>query len=241
MGRTLWEYVSAIATAQDLVALQDLFAAAAAHLGFARVGLFSHVDPLRPGDRGVALSAGQDAWIAHYSRQGYQLVDPFQREARRRSTPFLLSEVSLDPADPVQTRMLDDMRAAGLHDGLAIPIRTPGELPAACVFFGAEALTPERYGLAHAAAVFTHAAACRLLAKKRGHAPTALTPRECSCLVWVARGKSDVEIAQLTSLSRRTVHHTIERAKRRLGVTTRVQAVVLALEQGLISFAEVAS
>lgn len=53
-----------------------------------------------------------------------------------------------------------------------------------------------------------------------------LTPRQMECLKWVARGKSDWEIAQLIQLSPHTVHRHIEAAKKRLNVATRVQAVV---------------
>lgn len=66
-----------------------------------------------------------------------------------------------------------------------------------------------------------------------------LTLRERQCLELVARGKSDWVVSKLLGISERTVHNHIERAKRRLGVATRVQAIVHALATRQISFGDV--
>jgi LuxR family transcriptional regulator, quorum-sensing system regulator CciR len=66
-----------------------------------------------------------------------------------------------------------------------------------------------------------------------------LSLRELACLELVAQGKDDWAIGSLLSISERTVHNHIERAKRRVGVCTRVQLIVYALNEGLISFGDV--
>lgn len=66
-----------------------------------------------------------------------------------------------------------------------------------------------------------------------------LTKRERECLTLAARGKSNWASSEILGISERTVHHVIERAKRRLGVATRVQAVVHALYRGDIKMEEV--
>ncbi len=53
-----------------------------------------------------------------------------------------------------------------------------------------------------------------------------------------AQGKSDWAAGRLLGISERTVHNHIEHAKRRLGVTTRVQAIVQALIGRQISFGD---
>jgi DNA-binding CsgD family transcriptional regulator len=58
----------------------------------------------------------------------------------------------------------------------------------------------------------------------KGH----LTVRQVECLEWASVGKSDWEIGRLLNLSPHTVHRHIEAAKKRLNVTTRVQAVIAA-------------
>jgi len=66
-----------------------------------------------------------------------------------------------------------------------------------------------------------------------------LTPRQRDCVVLVARGKSDWEIGRLLGISESTVHKHVEDAKRRYGVTTRIQLVVLSLFEKRLSFADI--
>ena|SRR5262245_36592386 len=62
-----------------------------------------------------------------------------------------------------------------------------------------------------------------------------VTPRESEVLAWVAAGKSDWAIGRLLNISDKTVNFHVENAKRKLGVGTRVQAVIAALRAGIIS------
>jgi DNA-binding CsgD family transcriptional regulator len=220
------------------------FIAAMTGLGFDRLGLLSVVDPLNPGPRGVAIVHNQAEWIAHYSAEGYYRIDPIHQRAQRQATPFTWSTPNFrDGLDPLQLRMMDELGEAKLGDGVVIPLRTPGELPAACALFTASNdVALDGYHVAHSMTVFAHAAACRLLreAAPEADAPK-LTVRERECLVLAARGKSDWEIGRLLNLSERTIHHAIERAKRRLGVATRVQAIVRAIHLGEITTNDVAN
>ena len=71
-------------------------------------------------------------------------------------------------------------------------------------------------------------------AGRLGRTPPALTRREIEVLTWAARGKSSTDIATFLGLSDRTVNFHIENVLRKLGVATRVQAVVKAKSLGLI-------
>ncbi|HYE00565.1 MAG TPA: response regulator transcription factor [Alphaproteobacteria bacterium] len=62
----------------------------------------------------------------------------------------------------------------------------------------------------------------------------ALTEREAEALAWVARGKSSADTAVLMGISERTVNFHVENAMAKLGVATRVQAVLAAGRAGLI-------
>ena len=54
---------------------------------------------------------------------------------------------------------------------------------------------------------------------------TALTLREVECLAWVAKGKTDIEIARIIDVAPRTVRFHVHNAKVKLNVATRIQAV----------------
>jgi len=64
--------------------------------------------------------------------------------------------------------------------------------------------------------------------------PVDLSDREIEALTWSARGKTSQEIAQILSLSKRTVDFHIENARQKLGVATRVEAAVRAAMGRLI-------
>lgn len=61
-----------------------------------------------------------------------------------------------------------------------------------------------------------------------------LSPREAAILGWAAAGKTDAEIGSHLKISARTVRFHTDNAKRKLRVTTRIQAVTEALRLGLI-------
>jgi DNA-binding NarL/FixJ family response regulator len=61
-----------------------------------------------------------------------------------------------------------------------------------------------------------------------------LSPRELDVLTWSARGKTSDEIAGILDLSKRTVDFHMDNARSKLGVATRIQAVVKAIAGKLI-------
>jgi len=55
-----------------------------------------------------------------------------------------------------------------------------------------------------------------------------LTPRQIECLSWVQEGKSSRDIGVILGVSHRIVERHVFRACQRLGVKTRLQAVIRA-------------
>ena len=60
-----------------------------------------------------------------------------------------------------------------------------------------------------------------------------LTSRELECLRWVAVGKTDWEISVILSISSATVRFHVDRARVKLGASTRAQAVARVTLLGL--------
>lgn len=61
-----------------------------------------------------------------------------------------------------------------------------------------------------------------------------LSRREVEVLTWAGRGKSSADIAVILAITERTVNFHIENVMRKLGVNSRVQAVVQGTRLGLI-------
>ena len=62
-----------------------------------------------------------------------------------------------------------------------------------------------------------------------------LSARQAECLRWVAQGKTDPEIGIILGVSPRTVRFHLDKAKDKLKVLTRVQAVTKAVKDRLIA------
>jgi DNA-binding CsgD family transcriptional regulator len=62
-----------------------------------------------------------------------------------------------------------------------------------------------------------------------------LSARQAECLQWVAQGKTDPEIGIILGVSPRTVRFHLDKAKDKLKVMTRVQAVTKAVKDRLIA------
>jgi DNA-binding CsgD family transcriptional regulator len=75
-------------------------------------------------------------------------------------------------------------------------------------------------------------------AEPRSFVHAGITARQLQVLYWVQEGKSSGDIACILGLSTRTVEHHIEKVCKRLGVRTRVQAILKALDMKLIAPAE---
>lgn len=99
----------------------------------------------------------------------------------------------------------------------------------------------ERLDLLRPHLAFLYRLACRATALPRGEppavpsptlpdsSPPGLTLREAEVMRWLARGKTDAEIAALLSISPRTVQKHLEHVYVKLGVETRTAAVMRAL------------
>lgn len=233
----LWSFVESCETLTSVEALGGRFLEEMSELGFPYVALASHVDPLRPPSGAIMVLRYPPSWVAYYSSEQLDRIDPVFEAACHRTMPFLWREPSFrDRLQRPQRRMLDEGSEAGLKDGYTIPIRGPDALPASCSLIPDDGgVDPSHYTLAHAMAVFAHEHARQILATSIVADAPRLTARERECLVLVARGKSDWVISCLLGVSEGAVNRTVERAKKRLGVATRTQAVVRALQAGEIS------
>lgn len=73
------------------------------------------------------------------------------------------------------------------------------------------------------------------MAGVRNDGEVALSPRQTECLFWVQEGKSSRDIGIILGVSHRIVERHVFRACQKLGVKTRLQAVIRARTLGIIS------
>jgi LuxR family transcriptional regulator, quorum-sensing system regulator BjaR1 len=203
-----------------------------------RFGTFSEVP--RPGeafeDVQICLSWPEE-WTNRYKDLNYLRNDPAVLNVANTVDPYTWSEALEFPGyTKGQRRVVAEASEFGMTDGFVIPLLTFDSGPRGIALGGSHIdLSLRDRAELQLAAVYAHAKIKALIASAgQPLRKQALSQRERECLHWVAAGKSDWQIGEILTISEKTVHHTVERAKRKFGVATRVQAVVAAMRAGTL-------
>lgn len=157
---------------------------------------------------------------------GPNFIDhPLVQEARSRRRPFAWSDA------PTVLEALDQ---TPFGDGFVVPIfESNGAIGLVCVAGEGVDLDTSARGVLSLASVYVYAKLCAGPPAVPQPA-THLTRREREVMRWIVKGKTDWEIGQILLISKKTVNYHIENVKRKYGATTRMRAVMAALEEGLL-------
>ena len=174
-------------------------------------------------------------WMENYATRGYAAEDPLSDRTRRELRPINWTAHDWDEtATPLQRRWRDDNIAASIAIGYCIPDRSSGALKVISLAGDNSDLHPLDLKTLHFAGIEALNRMQELGVTPPAAAKSPLSRRERECLKWIAAGKTDWEIGAILALSEKTVNVYVERAKRKLGVQTRTQAIVYALRGGFI-------
>lgn len=219
------------------------------HMGFRNFACCSHVNPRRPPPHAVVLHNYPNAWARSFAERNLHECDPVFLRAEREILPFSWDAPDFRaPLTPPQRSILQEAASIGIAHGYTVPIHLPwaaGALRASCsVVPDSTSIDSRAYRAVQVMSMYLYASvgyqndlrAARDAATQNG---PILSARERQCLELVAYGKSDWEISQLLHISEHTVHKHVEAAKRRLDVSTRMQAVVWAVQRREISLGDV--
>lgn len=175
-------------------------------------------------------------WLDFYNNGRWFEHDRMVIEARRRIAPYCWSDLSNSKLTLGERALFEAGFAYGWKDVFAVPIHGPGSLQGLItmgtldelVFTARDRAILETMGRA----VWER---CRISISFGAEAGSMqFSPREIECLRWAAVGKSDADIASLLGVKPATAHFHIEQAKKRLGVSSRVEAVALGVLHGVI-------
>jgi LuxR family quorum-sensing system transcriptional regulator CciR len=238
-------FIGQARTVRSADELRNLMEAITPALGFETYSLFQHVkDWDWRKTEALAISNYPISWLEYFFAKNFNRLDPVLRAARRTALGFQWSEIPrIVPLTNAQLRVLECGRREGIVDGFTVPANIPGEATGSCNF----AVGPNRplpvhnLPMAHLVGSFAYEAARQLWLRQLGivRAPDSkLSPRQRDCVVLVAQGKTDWEIAQVLGLKESTVNGYIDEAKVALGVTRRSQMVTRALFDGHLCLAE---
>lgn len=230
--------------------LAATFQSALEQMGFRYFACCSHVNPRNPPQHAVVLHNYPKPWERSYAERNLHECDPVFLRAETEILPFCWDAPDFRATlTPHQRRLMREARSVGIAHGYTVPIHLPwvaGALRASCsVVPDSDSIDTRAHRAVQLMSTYLYASlgyqkdlrAARTEVARVGR--PILSARERQCLELVAHGKSDWDISHLLHISEHTVHKHVEAAKRRLGVSTRMQAVVWAVQRGEICLGDV--
>lgn len=232
------------ARALSIHALTAAFRDSLEQLGFRRFACCSHVNPLRPPRWAIMMHNYPPHWVRAFSERKLHKIDPVLLHAEQTFLPFFWDAPEFRARLTVtQREILAEAASMDIDCGYTIPIHMPwvlGAPRASCsVVPDSRSIEARSYFAVQLMTTYLYDAASRKHRMLSTVGPQkVLSLRERQCLELVAQGKSNWAIGKILRISEHTVHRHIESAKQRLGVATRLQAVIGAAQGRQISIGD---
>ncbi len=208
----------------------------ARRLGFERVA-FGTKGTASPKDDGVSIISNYpDAWLARYLERDYVAIDPTVRLGMRTRSPVVWHDALFVKSQQLWSEAQD----FGLRAGLAQSSWARGGI------FTLLSLARDREPVSadevHALQPYLFILAECVTSKIQNSIDgenarrylQRLSPREIEMLKWSADGKTATEISMQLGIASATVYFHLQNAKRKLGVTTKIQAADHARRLGVL-------
>ncbi|MEO5956740.1 MAG: LuxR family transcriptional regulator [Nitrospiraceae bacterium] len=179
-----------------------------------------------------------EEWLYLYWKNRYAEVDPVLHALMQSQQTQVWSQVYANVTSARELEFVETATSFGLTDGV-----TSGSLDPSCgvatffAFAGGDTAEHARYvKFLDYLGQHLHWALVRAASKASPSTDmcvTTLSPREVTILNWVKNGKTNWEIAQIIGITERTVRFHIESVFGKLDVSSRTQAVAVAVQHGL--------
>ena len=216
-------------------ALANLFRAAIARAGYDNVIM---AEVCGSDILGLPLLHCPEGYPEYYFDSRFHEIDPVLPLAMTTRGPYHWADIGRQmPLTREQQSFFDDCVGAGVADGLTVPIHGPRGATTVISLSSRDRNPDGRHFTAHVhlLSVQYSLARWRLLNPDASlERPVVLSPRERECLRWCKAGKSAWDISQILGISERTAQFHISNAMAKLGASSRIAAVVIAIQHGLL-------
>lgn len=208
-------------------------------LGASNMGLHADLEGTDPW-----LEWTTPPWVADmYREEVFPDHDPVLDYCRENLTPTFFGkefECQNPNLPEPRRRYCEALTQADVHSGIIVPIHTRSNVDWGTFRFATnlsnDGLT--RFAAEHASTVMLAGTIAfetiRALVKAEQAVEIGLTPRERECLLWLAKGLRNEQIAHRLGLKPVTVEFHLANARNKLGARTREQALAIALQKGLV-------
>ncbi|MER9867258.1 LuxR family transcriptional regulator [Mesorhizobium sp. M0136] len=177
-------------------------------------------------------------WQKRYRDMGYGQIDPVIKRIKRRPGAVRWTDVYADATTTeIERRVFDEAATFGLKSGVTVPLYGPNDRFAITSF--AKRTDHEIPGklimYLELTSLHFHLKISSLNEGRCIESEADLSTREKECILWVARGKSSLDIGRILGISENTVNFHIKNCMRKFGCNSRTVAVVNALKSGIIN------
>ncbi len=242
MFERVGEFIDDVNTVESQAELKAVLGEITSELGFTYFALTHHVDLRSSSEPAIRIHNYPEEWERYYDRQQAGRTDPVHRACQTTAAGFAWSELPrMIPLTRRDHRLLEAAAKQGLVEGFTVPAHVPGEINGSCSFATTRGrrMPAEHVAVAHVIGAYAFDAARRLVKHQKLSDPARFSDREGDCLIWVARGKSDSEIATILGISPETVHQYVKNARANYDVVSRSQLIAHALFSGTITFMDI--
>ena len=228
---------------RDTTSLDDLRTAAISYYSTTHVLMASylHYPPVGARDFDGAIRIGAFGypkdWGQKYLNERLYLSDPLARRASGFTRPHFWSEIkNLPDLTEAELAYMEQAAKVKMGEGIGIPVFGPFNRNGYCALgfgYGNPAPDGDEILELQVACQIGHLAYCEML--QRNLPPeTTLSAREKEILHWIARGRTNAQIADGLEISRNTVETYIRRCFEKLGVNDRVSAALRGMALGRV-------
>ena len=238
-------FMAGLHSCSDVDSMCDLIRAATDRMG---IGKFHYILLANSRERAdlalnLEISTISRDWLSYYHETGLAKYDVWAHIAASRRVPTIWSDVSkMVDFDEGQRRLKSEATAAGVYDGVSIPVR--GRTGRAVMSFatltnekGEAEFIRRRLPVLSVIAGLMHTHTGEMSIGGRGLLDArslSLSPRQTEVLQWAAVGKTDWEIAAILNISEKAVKFHFAAARQKLEASNRTHAVAKALSYGVI-------
>jgi LuxR family quorum sensing-dependent transcriptional regulator len=231
-----FEYVEGLDNLGTVEAVIDAMEGALKPYGFENFILTGLPNPQQRFDQMVVLKHWPQGWFDVYAKEDFVRVDPVIRMCRQTVNPFEWTEAPYDSeTEPGAAEVMNRATEFRLSRGFSLPIHGGNGYEACFSMSGVKVdLTARTKPALHMMALYTFERVRRILGPRPFSFENPLTNREMEVLKWTAIGKTAAEIAEILSLTPRTVNEYAIRATRKMRAQNKTHAVVNAMQHKLI-------
>ncbi|WP_420360377.1 autoinducer binding domain-containing protein [Agrobacterium vitis] len=178
-------------------------------------------------------------WERIYLSADYSNIDPVVTQAKRKRDMFFWTADDWRPRGSAELRRFRDQSIEhGLRSGMTIPVEGSYGTSIMLTFASSERNVdlPVDFDPTRAVqlVMMVHYRLKMIGGKTAINPKQALSSREMDCLIWAAKGKNTLEIADVVGIAYRTVQHHLDKARGKLGAESVPHLVAIAKERGLL-------